>query len=84
MFSRVAIAGAIGGLAARISGGRLWSGFQIGAFQRLFNDESHGDGYFSRRLTSFKQSLLSLKAWAVDRLVGVIGVGSSINVHIFG
>ena len=48
MFSRVAIAGAIGGVAARISGGRFWSGFQTGAFQRLFKDESHEDGYFAR------------------------------------
>ena len=57
MFSRVAVAGAIGGVAARISGGRFWSGFQTGAFQRLFKDESHEDGYFARKIGTFK-------AWA--------------------
>ncbi|TLS68594.1 hypothetical protein FEF65_02485 [Mariprofundus erugo] len=47
MFARVAIAGAIAGVASNMTGGSFWSGFQTGAFQRLFNDEFHGNGYFA-------------------------------------
>ncbi|MDQ6956517.1 MAG: RHS repeat-associated core domain-containing protein, partial [Mariprofundaceae bacterium] len=54
MFSRVAVAGVIGGVGARVSGGNFWSGFQTGAFSRLFNTEAHGDGYFARKLNYFK------------------------------
>jgi len=43
MIARVAVAGTIGGIASRAGGGDFWSGFETGAFSRLFNTETkHG------------------------------------------
>jgi len=88
MFSRVGIAGAIGGVAARISGGRFWSGFQTGAFQRLFNDESHGDGYFARTMNSAKEFIGKAVSY-IQNNVGVtasgkaiIGIGAGASVRV--
>jgi len=77
MFGRVTVAGVIGGVAARISGGRFWSGFQTGAFQRLFNDESHGDGYFVRAMNSAKDFISKVVLY-IQNNVGVTVSGKAL------
>jgi len=80
MFARVGIAGAIGGVASRVMGGDFWSGFRTGAFQRLFNDESHGDGYFARAGASIKQGVKSL----FSRLFVNTSGQASVQAGVFG